>query len=122
MTNAAPPPAPRPRKRPPLRPGFRKPGPPLPPPRVSGRLLVRVAPSQVGMFRFLLEAYEHVAYFTVLNKYEALLKIVFSPHRERAARQALKEIGWSLPIAIREWPSATQNRLTSSALCTTQES
>lgn len=85
-------------------PRVRKIGPPLPPPRLSGRLLVRVAPSQVGMFRFLLEAYEHVAYFTVLNKYEALLKIVFSPHREYAARQALKEIGWSLPIDVVEWP------------------
>lgn len=82
----------------------RKIGPPLPPPRWSGRLLVRVAPSQVGMFRFLLEAYEHVAYFTVIDRHAALLKIVFSPHRERAARQALGDIGWSLPLEVMEWP------------------
>ena len=90
----------------PRRPRSRKVGPPLPAPRFSGRLLVRVHPSQVGMFRFLLEAYEHVAYFTVLNKYEALLKIVFSPHREKAARAALDEIAHSLPLEIRPWPQA----------------
>lgn len=82
----------------------RRVGPPLPPARESHRLLVRVAPAQVGMFRFLLEAYEHVAYFSVLNRHEALLKIVFSPHREKAARAALAEIGTSMTLEVREWP------------------
>lgn len=77
---------------------------PLPPPRRSGRLLVRLEPSRVGMFRFLLEAYDHVAYFTVLNKKSALLKIVFSPHRERAARAALADIAASMPLEISAWP------------------
>lgn len=104
MPNNTPPPQDTPPTRP-QRPRIRKVGPPLPPPRLSQRLLVRVAPSQVGMFRFLLEAYEHVAYFTVLNRHEALLKIVFSPHRERAARQALQDISWSLPIEVQEWPA-----------------
>ncbi len=82
----------------------RKIGPPLEPATVSKELLVRLAPSQVGMFRFLLEAYEHIAYFSVINKQEALLKIVFSPHRERATLQALEEIGQSLAIEILPWP------------------
>lgn len=80
--------------------------PPLPPPPRSERLLARVAPSQVGMFRFLLEACDNVAYFTVLDRRAALLKIVFSPHQEHAARAALAHIATSLPLDIREWPTA----------------
>ena len=91
-------------KRPYTRPRWRKPGPPLPPAQESARLLVRIRPCHAGMFRFLLEGYEHLAYFTVLNKYEGLLKIVYSPHRERAVRQALAEIGDSLPLEVLPWP------------------
>lgn len=82
----------------------RRPGPPLPPPRRSGRLLVRLKPVHVAMFRFLLEAYDNLAYFTVLNRHEALLKIVFSPHRERAVRTALEAVGGSVPLVTEEWP------------------
>lgn len=83
----------------------RKYGPPLPPPVASSHLLVRLAPSQVGMFRFLLEAYENLAYFTVLERQAALLKIVFSPHRERYVREALAQIGETLPLSVHEWPA-----------------
>ncbi len=84
----------------------RKMGPPLEPAEYSQYLLVRLAPEQVGMFRFLLEAYEHLAYFSVMNKQEALLKIVFSPHRAHAARKALEEIAASIPIQIMPWPTS----------------
>ncbi len=57
------------------------------------------------MFRFLLEAYGHVAYFSVLNKYDALLKIIFSPHREQATHNALAEISQSLTLEILPWPA-----------------
>ncbi len=56
------------------------------------------------MFRFLLEGYDNLAYFTVLNRHEALLKIVFSPHRERAARAALEAVRGSVPLVVEEWP------------------
>lgn len=84
----------------------RKPCPALPPPVRSGRLLVRLAPTQTGMFRFLLEAYDNLAYFSVLHRREALLKLVFSPHCEQAVRAALAEIAQSLPLEVREWPKA----------------
>ncbi len=93
------------------RPRRRKIGPPLKPATQSTQLLLRITPSQVGMFRFLLEAYEHIAYFSVINRHEALLKIVFSPHREKAARQALEEIGQSLPIQVLPWPTSHINSM-----------
>ena len=85
-------------------------GPPWAREQGGKRLLVRVAPEQVGMFRFLLEAYENVAYFTVLNRHDALLKVVFSPHREKATRTALSEIASSIEIEIREWPFSAVER------------
>ncbi len=87
----------------------RKIGSPLAPATLSKNILVRVIPSQVGMFRFLLEAYEHIAYFSVINKQEALLKIVFSPHREQATLQALEEIGHSMEITLLPWPTSHES-------------
>jgi len=83
---------------------IRKPGPALPPPRASLRLLVRLAPQDVAMFRFLLEAYDHLAYFTVLDVRETLLSVVYSPHQEDAVRLALEGIGECLPLRYESWP------------------
>ena len=82
----------------------RKPAPALPPPTRSDSLLVRIAPERTGLFRFLLEAYDHVAYFTVLENKTALLRVIFSPHRQREAREALQQMAQSLPFSVEEWP------------------
>ena len=82
----------------------RRPAPVLPPSAQSASLLVRIAPENTGMFRFLLEAYEHLAYFTVLENKTALLRIVFSPHRERDTREALAQMAQSLSFSVEEWP------------------
>lgn len=74
------------------------------PPRHSGRLLVRVAPGDVALFRFLLEAYDNLALFTTLERKTALLKVVFSPHAENAVRAALAEIAGSVPLSVEDWP------------------
>ena len=82
----------------------RKPPAALPPPTRSSSLLVRIAPEHTGMFRFLLEAYDHVAYFTVLENKTALLRVIFSPHRQREAREALQQMSQSLTFSVEEWP------------------
>ena len=82
----------------------RKPAPALAAPTRSGRLLVRLAPQDTAIFRFLLEAYDHTAYFTVLEPKTALLKIVFSPHLENETRTALAQMAQSLPFCVEEWP------------------
>lgn len=82
----------------------RKPGPSLPPPAHSVSLLVRLSAKHTGMFRFLLEAYDNLAFFTVLEHKTALLRFIFSPHREREARAALDQIAQSLSLTVEEWP------------------
>ena len=74
------------------------------PPRHSGRLLVRLAPQDVALFRFLLEAYENLAFFTTLERRTALLKVMYSPQQENAVRAALAEIGESVSLVMEEWP------------------
>lgn len=80
----------------------------LPAPECSGKLLVSLPPSHVGMFRFLLEGYDNLTSFTVLDRNEALLKIFFSPHQHAEARSALEDIAATLPIAVRPWPEPSR--------------
>lgn len=76
----------------------------LPAPSDSGRLLVSLAPQSVGMFRFLLEGYDHLACFTVLDRHEALLVILFSPHQQAEVRNALQGINETVPLHVRPCP------------------
>ncbi|MDO5484091.1 MAG: DUF4911 domain-containing protein [Desulfovibrionaceae bacterium] len=82
----------------------RKPRPALPAPEQSARLLLRLAARDVAMFRFLLEAYDNLAAFTVLERRPALLKVFFSPHQEEQVRRALADISQALPLEILPWP------------------
>lgn len=95
---AALPPALRPR---------RKPVPARQAPEHSASLLVRLAPEHTALFRFLLEAHEHLAYFTVLEHKTALLRLIFSPHMEQETREALARMAQSLPFTVEEWPLAS---------------
>lgn len=74
------------------------------PPRRSGRLLVRLAPEDVALFRFHLEAHDNLALFTTLERRTALLKVLFSPQEEMAVRLALEEIAASVPLTVEDWP------------------
>lgn len=85
-------------------PALRKPRKPAPPPARSARLLVRLAAEDTALFRFLLEGYDNTAYFTVLEPRTALLKLVFSPHREETLRRALAEMSGSLEFSVEPWP------------------
>ncbi len=60
--------------------------------RFSSCVYVKIAPSQVGMFRFLLEAYDNLALFTVLDKFEAILKVFYSPHQAKEAQERLADM------------------------------
>ena len=80
--------------------------PALPAPAFSTRLVVSLAPEDVGMFRFLLEGYDHLAGFTVLDRQAALLKVFCSPHQRLELWRALGEIASALHLEIRPWPRA----------------
>ena len=70
----------------------------------SEHVLVQAAPDQIHMFRFLLEGYDNLALFTVLNRKTGVLKVVFSPHQRAEARAALEAVDELIPVRIAPWP------------------
>ena len=74
---------------------------------LSERLYVRLTPSSVAMFRFLLEARGHLALFTVLDTRSAVLRLLFAPEAETRVRRALAHIAATVPLDIIEPPAST---------------
>ncbi|SBW09832.1 conserved hypothetical protein [uncultured delta proteobacterium] len=70
---------------------FRHPA-PLPAPRFSACLYVRLDPRDVAMFRFLLEAEDNLAYMSTVDRWSSVLRVTFSPHQEGAVRRYLETV------------------------------
>ena len=82
----------------------------LPEPQESGRMLVSLPPERVGMFRFLLEGYDNLALFSVLNRETALLKLLYSPHQHRDVLRMLEGIREQIGIEYTAWPGEDAGR------------
>ena len=80
----------------------------------SALLLLRMHPSQVGMFRFLLEAHGHTGFFTVLEKQTALVKFGYAQEMEQQVAKVLKEIATTVPFTCEPWPMDGATRLVGS--------
>lgn len=70
---------------------------------------MRLAAKDVAMFRFLLEAYENLACFSVLEKRPALLKLMFAEESREAVIASLKEISRTIRLEWSEWPFSTKH-------------
>lgn len=75
-------------------------GPPAPPPAFSSCLYVRLAPCDVAMFRFLLEAEDNLAYISTADRWSCVLRVVFSPHQKEAALRCLESMRESISFEI----------------------
>lgn len=80
----------------------------LPAPRYSQKLFARILPEHVGMFRYLLEAEDNLGYMSVVNKYDAILSISFSPHQEREIRVFLQGMQETIPFTLFELPDVDE--------------
>lgn len=74
----------------------------LPPAQKSASLYLVLAPKDMAMFRFLLEAYDNAAMFTVLDPKATLLKVVFSPHDEVWVKQILASMRSKIVFSVIE--------------------
>ena len=72
---------------------------PPPPPR-SARLYLKLARPDIALFRFLLEAHDNLAVFTVADPAAAILQVRFSPHQARQVEDFLREISDQIPHKI----------------------
>lgn len=81
-----------------------------PPPGWSDRLYLRLDRSAIALFRFLLEAHDNLALFTVADPRQALLQLRFSPHQARQVRAFLAEIARAVPHEVVFEPGDGQPR------------
>ncbi len=68
---------------------------------VGKHMYLRIPPAHVGLFRCLLEAYENVAYFTVVDRYAAWLRVVYTGDMEDVFHRVLAEIGQTIAFTGR---------------------
>lgn len=75
-------------------------------------LLIRIAPRDTGLFRYLLEGGGgHLAMLTVLDPAAALFKLLFSPHQKEELLALLESMKSAVPFEVRPWPfPAAENR------------
>lgn len=78
----------------------------------SHHLYVALAPADIALFRFLLEAYDNLAIFTVVDRKRTVLKLRHAPGALQELRSALADIAsiisfTILPSPLKPWaPSA----------------
>ncbi|HMM39460.1 MAG TPA: DUF4911 domain-containing protein [Desulfovibrio sp.] len=63
-----------------------------PPPKWSSRLYVRLEPSRIALFRFLLEAHDNLALFSVADRRKGILQLNFSPDQDGEVRAFLARV------------------------------
>ena len=70
----------------------------LPPAHWSARCYVYIAPSQVHLFRYFLEAEDNLGIMTVVDRWRAALLIRFSPDQEGRLLEHLEEMRTAIPF------------------------
>lgn len=69
-------------------------------PTRSARVYLRLAPRDIALCRFLLEARDNLGYLTVLDRSAAVLELVHSPGQEREVREALEDMGQEFEFTV----------------------
>ncbi|WP_320171941.1 DUF4911 domain-containing protein [Maridesulfovibrio sp.] len=85
----------------------RRPRPCPPPPAQSGRTYVQIKPSDIAMFRFLLEAEDNLALFTIADRFRGVLLLRYSPHQEREFREFMAGLGKEMDIVFLPDPAVS---------------
>ena len=67
-------------------------------------LLIRIAPSDTGLFRYLLEGGDQLAMLTVLDPKKALFKLLYSPHQRGELMALLDSMRQTVPFEVEAWP------------------
>lgn len=83
-----------------------RPAPPSPPPQWSKHLYVRIPRQEIVYFKFLLECEHNLALMTVVDKYQAVLRLIFSPDQAEEVDAFLVRIGEEVPVQRLAVPGA----------------
>ena len=66
----------------------------------SKRLYLQLDRKYIALFKFFLEGYDNLAYLTVVDKYKAVLQLVFSHEFEEFVYDFIKNVQLEIPIKI----------------------
>lgn len=88
----------------------------LPIAEYSQMLLIRSAPGDTGLFRYLLEgAGGHLAMLTVLDPKKALFKLLFSSHQREELLALLESMKHAVQFEVFDYPFSLRKNAESSA-------
>ncbi len=93
----------RPRRQPPYR-----------APRASGRLYVRLAPRNVALLKFLLEARDNLALPTVVDRFAAVVRLLYAPEAAAEVEAFVTDLAAVCPeatVCLRPGPFPVANAL-----------
>ncbi|WP_300155037.1 DUF4911 domain-containing protein [Solidesulfovibrio sp.] len=91
----------RPRRQPPYR-----------APQASGRLYVRLAPRNVALLKFLLEAHDNLALPTVVDRFAAVVRLLYAPEAAAAVEAFVADLAVMCPeaaVCLRPGPFPVAN-------------
>lgn len=69
------------------------------PPRWSGRMYVRIPRAEIAYFKFVLESYDNLAFMSVLDRFQALVCLTFSPDQEAEVRELVQRLAREIDLA-----------------------
>ena len=72
---------------------------PIPPPRTWSELAyIEIPREEIWYVKFILEAYENLAYFSVIDRHRAVLQLVFSRDGEQELHDLMQGLGLEIPL------------------------
>lgn len=69
------------------------------PPKCSSRIYLRLAPGDIAVLKFLLEANDNLAYLSTVSPRTAVARLVFAPEQEAEVRHFLESVCPEVPWA-----------------------
>jgi hypothetical protein len=76
------------------------------PPRWSDRAYIRLRRRDIAYVRFILESYDHLALISILDKYEAVAQLNFSPQQRSEVFELIAALEQEIGLQRLELPPA----------------
>lgn len=66
----------------------------------SNRLYLGLPRKDIAVFKFLLESRDNLAYLTVIDKYQAVVQVVFGQGFENEIQEFIQDASTEIPVRI----------------------
>ncbi|MFW5731526.1 MAG: DUF4911 domain-containing protein [Desulfonatronovibrionaceae bacterium] len=66
----------------------------------SNRLYIELPRKDIALFKFLLESRDNLAYLTVIDKYRAVVQVVFGQGFEKEVHEFVQVVSTEIPVKV----------------------